>query len=132
MPWAVSIRPGPGATDPRGHDARDVARRGIGKGRKDGSRPDICLSQSLEQLRRSALGDPGHPMDHAGVPHPDLVRRLGFQGQDDAWIATHVAKFALPAVQMGGHEFITVQTHPDDRDLGRPVLVDGDEVGERA
>ena len=86
------------------------------------SGPQVNVSQPLEQLRSAALRNPGTSMNDQVLVEPELVTGARFDGQSDPRVPTHIADLAVLG-QVPGHEFVTVEANPNDRDLRTPVGV---------
>ena len=66
-------------------------------------------------------------MNDQVLVEPELVTGAGFDGQSDPRVPTHIADLAVLG-QVPGHDFVTVEANPHDRDLRTPVGFDGDQV----
>ena len=68
-------------------------------------------------------------MNDQVLVEPEPVTGARFDGQSDPRVPTHIADLAVLG-QVPGHDFVTVETNPNDRDLRTPVGFDGDQVGQ--
>src|SRR5262249_45023565 len=112
-------------------NAHDETRRRIGHWRKSCARPDVHLSQLLQQLGRATLGDSSSTMHHQIVMHPNSVRGWRFERDDDAGVASHIPKLLLRAAQMRCDELVTVDADPNDGYLWAPISIHGHQMTHR-
>src|SRR6478736_404128 len=68
-------------------------------------------------------------MNDQVLDEPELVTGASFDRQSDPRVPTDVADLAVLG-QVPGHDFVTVEADPNDRDLRTPVGFDGDQVGQ--
>jgi hypothetical protein len=68
-------------------------------------------------------------MNDQVLADPEPVTGVCFDGQSDPPVPTHIAEFAVLG-QVSGHDFVTVEANPNDRDLRTSVGFDGDQVGQ--
>src|SRR6516225_8066940 len=86
--WHVSFSmphcPGSHPGDPVHADVGDVARRRVVHGREADIGPEVGMSEFLEKLSGSSLGDPGGAVDDQVFVQAHGVALVGFDRQRDA------------------------------------------------
>jgi hypothetical protein len=67
------------------------------------------------------LGYARSTIHHAIITHPNTVSGRHLERNDDTGIATHIPELLLGAAQTGADEVVTVDSDPNDGDLGAPT-----------
>jgi len=101
--------------------------RRVVHGREADTGAKVGVSEFLEKLSGSALGDAGSAVYDQVLVQAHGVACAGFDGQRDPAVVTDVAYLAVLG-KVACHDLIAVQTHPDDAHLGAAVGVQGHQV----
>src|SRR5262245_28240761 len=106
------IGPGPDPADAFGRRADDVAGRRVIHVREPDVRAQVDLSEPLQELRSTALLDPGVPADDEVLAKSELVVPGALHRDDDARVALDVLHL-LVSRQVTAHDLVAVEPHPD-------------------
>jgi hypothetical protein len=85
------------------------------------------VSEVLQKLGSSSLGDAGSAVDDQVFIQAHCVARAGFDGQRDTTVVADIAHLAVLG-QVASHDLIAVETDPDDAHLRAAVRVQGHQV----
>ena len=92
---------------------------------------EIHVRQPLQELRGAALGDASMAVHDEVLLQAGRVELRSLERDDDARVALDVADLLVQR-QVACHELVSVEPDPDARHLRGPVLVERDEMGQRA
>src|SRR3954462_340088 len=120
------------APDAVARDPHHEARRRVVHRRELHVRAEVGEREALQQLRGTALLESRTAVKHEVLLQPGRVDLRPFERQGDARLASDVLQLALIAPQMPGDELVSVEADPDASHLGRAVLVQRDQVRQRA
>jgi hypothetical protein len=62
-------------------------------------------------------------MHHEIITHPNIVSGRHLERNDDTGMATDIPQLLLGAAQIDGDDLVTVDSDPNDGDLGLPSQV---------
>src|SRR5262245_64706302 len=129
---ADSIGSGPrtDAADPLRCDPKDPARCVVLRRREHDVRPQVDVSESLQQIAGAAFLHSAGAVHDEVLPKADLVDVLALDREDDPGIALDVAQL-LPRVHVAADDVLAVESDPDAAQLRTAVGVERDEMDQR-